>query len=627
MTSSSRRVLLGALASALLVPLWAQDCSLREIGADDSKTATLAAGDCRLRNLFSGSTANNYAHPYGVTLPRDGILTIDLKSTAVDAYLYVFSLGGTRLAANDNLSAQTTDSRIVISLRRGTYVLLATTRGVATGAYTLQTSLGTPSACTEQDALLDSPLDGELRLEGCRYRDVVAPTTDTSGVVLYRLAVPSRAVLTVKMTGKGFSPYLDLLDSRYDILASADAGGDPETELVMSLAPGSYVLLASSSASGATGSFTLSMTLAEPRSCPAAELGPGQSVKSQLSYSEDCRYLDIQTPSWDTTPVKLYRVVTDKRGVLALSLSSTQFTPYLAIADQNGVEINSTASDEEPGPTAQIITSLPPGTYFVLANTWDLDGEFTLLSDYSEPRACTIDDIQPGQPAQGALAAGGCRILDLLSPNGIPAPAAGYRLTLQAPGVLTAEQTSTQLDTWLLLYDASARILAADDDGGGGTNSRLKTLLAPGAYLLAASTADGSLGAFTLSAQLADAPACAITPLEPTATVSDQWATTDCRIHEAVAGAVGDVYVKSYRVVLPEAGRLRLELASRTTATLLVLADAESRPIQTVSIGLDGVARLAGKRLEAGTYTVHAAATGTGRTDSFSLQAGFEAGP
>lgn len=625
--STSRRVLLGVAASALLVPLWAQDCSLREIGADESKTASLAVGDCRLRNLIPGSSSNNYAHPYNVTLPRDGILTIDLKSTAVDAYLYVYSLDYTRLAANDNLSSQATDSRVVIGLRRGTYILIASTRGVTTGAYTIQTSLGTRDACPEKEALLGTPLDGALTGSSCRYLEVLAPATDTSRVAVYRLAVPSRAVLTAKMTGKGFSPYLELLNSRFESLVPADAAGDAEIELAVSLEPGSYALLATTSATGAVGSFTLTMTLGEPRSCPSREMGPGETVKDRLVDGEDCRYLDFQTPSWDTTPVKLYRVVIGKRGVLALSLSSLEFTPFLGVFDEKGVEITSTADDQEPGPTAQIITSLQPGVYFVLANTWDWDGAYTMLSEFSEPRACTIEDARPGQPAQGSLVANGCQVLDLLSPNGLPVPAAGYRLAVSARSMLSVDQSSTQLDTWLLLYDADARLLATDDDGGGGTNSHLNTLLAPGTYLLAASTADGSVGSFTLSPQLGEPPACAVSLIEVGPTISDQLASTDCRIREAVVGSTGDSYVKSYRVTLPEAGRLQLEASSRTMATVLVLADAESRTIQAIETGLDGAARLLGKRLEAGTYLVHVAASGATRTGSLSLQAGFEAGP
>jgi hypothetical protein len=102
--------------------------------------------------------------------------------------------------------------------------------------------------------------------------------------------------------------------------------------------------------------------------------------------------------------------------------------------------------------------------------------------------------------------------------------------------------------------------------------------------------------------------------------------STDCLIREAVVGATGDAYVKSYRITLPEAGRLQLEASSRTMATVLVLTDADSRTIQVIETGPDGMARLLGKRLEAGTYLLHVAASGGTRTGSFSLKARLGAG-
>src|SRR5512140_3000500 len=159
--SKLKLILPGVAACALLSPLWAQDCSPREIGPDETKTASFAAGDCTLRGLIGG-TRTEYAHPYNVTLPRDGILTVDLKSAAADAYLYVYSLSGVRLTYNDNVSAQSTDARSIIGLRQGTYVLIATTRGVAAGAYTLQTALGALPACPEIEARLDAPMEGQL---------------------------------------------------------------------------------------------------------------------------------------------------------------------------------------------------------------------------------------------------------------------------------------------------------------------------------------------------------------------------------------------------------------------------------------------------------------------------------
>ncbi|MDP2997464.1 MAG: hypothetical protein Q8N47_08250 [Bryobacterales bacterium] len=621
--SKLRWVLPVVAACVPLSPLWAQDCSPREIGPDESKTASFAAGDCTLRGLIGG-TRTEYAHPYNVTLPRDEILTADLKSAAADAYLYVYSLSGVRLTANDNVSAQSTDSRVTIALRQGTYVLIASTRGVTAGAYTLQTALGTLPPCPETEARLDAPMDGQLTRDSCRYMDVRAPSSDSSRAAPYRLTVPSPSVLTVKMSSKEFSPYLEILDSRFEYLSYADAEGDPEVELAISLEPGSYILLATTSETGPTGAYTLTAALAEPRSCGGRDIGLGETVEGRLAAGEDCRYLDLVWLSADTTPIDLYRVTISQRGVLSLSLSSTVFTPYLAVLDERGLELNSTIDDEEPGPTAQLATSLPPGVYHILVNTWDDAGAYKLMSNFSELRPCKIDDARPDEPMQGALMAQGCRILDLVAPSGDPAYAAGYRLPISDRRILTADQTSTQVDSALYLFGPNEMLLSFDDNGGGGKNSRVTTLLGPGTYRLAASSANGGTGSFTLSARLTEPPVCAIETIEPAATVSGQLASTDCRIRETVVGSTGGSYVRRYRVTLTQAGRLQLQVSSRTVATALVLTDAETKTVQIATTQLNGAARME-KRLEAGTYIVHVITMVSGQTGSFALQSTFEA--
>jgi hypothetical protein len=621
--STSKRMLPGIAACALLSPLWAQDCSPREIGPADSKTASLAAGDCTLRNLIGG-TRTEYAHPYSVTLARDGILTVDLKSAAVDAYLYIYSLSGVRLTSNDNVSAQSTDSRATIALRQGTYVLIASTRAVAAGTYTLQTALGTLPACPEIEARLDAPMDGQLTRDSCRYMDVAAPSSDLSRVAQYRLTVPSPSVLTAKMSSKEFSPYLEVLDSRSEHLYYADAAGDPEVKLAVSLEPGTYILLATTSETGPTGAYTLAAALAEPRSCGGGDIGLGETVEGRLVEGEDCRYLDLASPSEDTTPINLYRVTVPQRGVLSLSLSSTVFTPFLAVLDEQGRDLNSTAGDEDPGPTAQLATSVPPGVYHILANTWDDGGAYKLVTGFSESRPCKIEDARPGESMPGALMAEGCRVLDLVAPSGDTAYAAGYRLSVPDRRILTADQTSTQVDSTLYLFGPNERLLSLDDNGGGGKNSRVTTLLGPGAYLLAAGSADGGTGSFTLSARLAEPPVCAIEPIEPAATVSGQLASADCRTRETVVGAKGGSYVRRYRVTLSQAGRLQLQVSSRTVAAALVLTDAESNSLQVATTQVNGAARME-KRLEAGTYIVHVMTVSSGLTGSFTLQSAFEA--
>ncbi len=610
---------------ALTIPLWAQDCTIREIGTDESQTALFAAGDCRLRDVISGSRSDSYVHRYRVTLAGDGVLTVDLKSTTLDSQLYVYSLSNVRLAANDNISAASQNSRVVISLQQGAYVLIATTRTAAAGSYTIQTALGPRSACEERELSLEASLDGELAVGGCRVMDVTAPSTDSSLTVPYRLAVASSGVLAVKMASSAFSPYFEILDAGRQRMFYFDAEGESETEATVSLDPGNYLLLASSSLAGDTGKYTLTARIEPPHACETREIKLDDTATGELSYERDCRYLDLESPSYDTTPVHLYKVSASQAGVLSLKLSSAVFTPFVAIFDEKGQRLNSTADDPEPGPTAQIDTSLPLGTFLILVNTWDLDGAYTLRSTFGELRACGIHDAQPGGSLEGTLATGGCRLLDLLVPNDSSTYAAGYRLSVPERKILTAELSSAQIDPALRLYSPDRLLLAADDNGGGGTNSRLTTLLSPGNYMLAAIAADGATGTFTLRTQFADPPACPIASMELAGTISGELTSADCRVRETVIGSTGGSYVKRYRVTVAERGRLRLTVSSRTMATALVLTDADGKVLRLATTEVDGAART-GEVIEAGTYIVHVLTMQASQTGSFTLQCGFEPG-
>jgi len=101
-------------------------------------------------------------------------------------------------------------------------------------------------------------------------------------------------------------------------------------------------------------------------------------------------------------------------------------------------------------------------------------------------------------------------------------------------------------------------------------------------------------------------------------------ASTDCRVRETVVGSTGGSYVRRYRLTLPQAGRLQLQVSSRTVATALVLTDAESKTMLIATTQINGAARME-KRLAAGTYIVHVVTMGAGQTGSFALESTFEA--
>jgi serine protease len=118
-------------------------------------TAVASSGDeptCAITNIAPGATLNGqwdstcaanqrgsgyYASQYTFTLTQAATVTIDLKSSQQDTYLYLLQSGGGLLTSNDD-SNGTTNSQIKRTLSAGTYRLEASTyyRG-RTGAFTI----------------------------------------------------------------------------------------------------------------------------------------------------------------------------------------------------------------------------------------------------------------------------------------------------------------------------------------------------------------------------------------------------------------------------------------------------------------------------------------------------------
>jgi hypothetical protein len=97
-------------------------------------TGGLAASDCLIDNGY-------YMDRLDITLSAGRTITIDLASTDFDTYLMLFDDEGRLIAANDDASGATLDSRLTVTLPAGTYSIGASSYfGYVTGPYTLSSS-------------------------------------------------------------------------------------------------------------------------------------------------------------------------------------------------------------------------------------------------------------------------------------------------------------------------------------------------------------------------------------------------------------------------------------------------------------------------------------------------------
>ena len=302
-------------------------------------------------------------------------------------------------------------------------------------------------------------------------------------------------------------------------------------------------------------------------------------------------------------------------------MDSEVFDPYLAVLDEAGNELVSNA-DADLDFTASVATSLAPGVYYVFANTWDDNGAYTVTTSFADPLPCPAQDARPGDTIQGALTAGGCRVMDLVAPSADDTYGAGYRVTVDSPTVLTADLASSRSGAALFLFADNGQLVSTGTTNGA--KSQVITLVNPGAYTLVANDVNGRTATFTLGTSGAAPPNCAAAELLPDGSASDALASTGCHVREVVAGSTGASYVRRYRVALASAGTLRLEASSRVMGAALIVTDPDGRRISTANTDVDGTARIR-VHLGAGTYIVNVIAAIAGQTGAFDLTSAFTA--
>ena len=107
------------------------NCPIVNHTLGSTSTGTLASGDCQ----FSDGT---FVDLYRFTVTTTRSVTITMRSTAVNSYLYLATALGEDIAENDN-GGGGNDARITVTLNPGTYIIGANSLSPASGTYTLTT--------------------------------------------------------------------------------------------------------------------------------------------------------------------------------------------------------------------------------------------------------------------------------------------------------------------------------------------------------------------------------------------------------------------------------------------------------------------------------------------------------
>lgn len=212
---------------------------------------------------------------------------------------------------------------------------------------------------------------------------------------------------------------------------------------------------------------------------------------------------------------------------------------------------------------------------------------------------CT-PSVATGTIAMGQTRSESLSESDCLLPNDTHGD--GWELTLDETTVVQVNLTSEDFDALVVITDEDFDIVALDDDSGTGTNASLITSLAPGTYMVWATSFDDGGGSYDLTLGPALAPAC----LEETPTGS-------IAVGESVEGELdpGDCLMANgtvaerWQITVDASETVRVDLRSAVFDAYLYISD-ETGVFIAANDDTDGIDSRIQLTLEPGTYLLWA---------------------
>jgi hypothetical protein len=387
---------------------------------------TLASTDCQ------NPIDNSFYDAYSFTGTAGQQVTINMTSTTFDTYLYLMVPGETTLrnlsdpnpTIQDDDGGGGTNSRLPSNQplaqappfsgtlpTTGTYTIIANAfcppdgsntqcnavNDNGKGAYTLSLSL--TASCTPTVTPISivggtGSANGSLSTTDCTLND-------GSFYDVYTFNGTAGQQIAIQMNAS-FDSFLFLVGPDGDELARDDNGSGGTNARIPAIVPGFgtapsarlpqtgvYRIIANSAASGVTGSYTLLLSV-DTASCPSTAITVGQTVNGALA-SGDCRL-----PA-DSSFIDVYTFSGAVGQTISVTMSSTDFDPYLFILDKDGKKLDE--DDNGGGGTSAHLPSgknafsgvLPAtGTYTIYANSalTGKTGNYTLTLTGSGGSGC-----------------------------------------------------------------------------------------------------------------------------------------------------------------------------------------------------------------------------------------------
>jgi hypothetical protein len=458
--------------------------------------------------------------------PGESII-VTLRSSDFDAYLAGGTMrrGTLNQDASDDDGGGGTNARMEATVGPGGEYAIRVNSVAAgeTGDYTLnvergQTARRQPRTAPAATIRSGQSVQGQLTASDPKLGD-------NSYYDLYTYQGTPGEAIEITMSSSAFDAYLGGGGSEAEAVSGGDTdddgAGGTDARLRVEVGPsGRYVIRANSLRADVTGAYTLSVQPAGRvarrgggRTSPGGEatgnhpaVRMGQTVTGRLEASDP--KLD------DGSHYDVYTYSGSPGEEIVITLSSSDFDPYLTLARSIGGEVQRVAQDDDSGPgnNAQVRATLDArGSYMIVANSFSADetGRYSLVVQSADQvptsaergAASGMTALRTGQPVTGRLERSDAMLSD--------SSYADNYLYRGVPGEeVLVTLRSTDFDAFLTVASTDGEDVSDvrhDDDGGGGTNAQMRVRVDEnGLYLVRAnSVAPRATGSYTLTVERA----------------------------------------------------------------------------------------------------------------------------
>jgi hypothetical protein len=346
----------------------------------------------------------------------------------------------------------------------------ASTKNKTTQSLGVQPSFG---SCASTSISYGQTLSGALATSDC-------PFGDGSYFDDFAFTGTAGQKIAVSMKSGAFDTYLLLLAPDGSTLQTDDDGGGGTDSYIPSdgtfftlPSTGTFTIRANSIFAGATGSYTVALTLQSSSTCPSTLVSLGQTINGSLNSTTDCH---ITSGDQTNAYVDLYRFNGTAGQQVAISLSAS-FDAFLYLVDP----ANSAISDDDSGggtnsriPASGFYTLPGTGVYIIYATSFGAfeTGSYTLvLSVPASPTSVTnTNDSGAGSLRQAIINANSTSGADTITFN---IPGSGVR-TINLLSALPSITSPVTIDGGTQPGYAGTPLIELNGAGAGANAAGLK---------------------------------------------------------------------------------------------------------------------------------------------------------